>query len=133
MLKQFLSWVVEKQSIVWFLHLLDIRRSCLLTVRPTFSLSSRISFMSFEKLCMRFHFFSFSISLLIFFSNKLIFNSIKISTFSQRQSCTNSACEYVWSSEFSQKMSFKNTCWNSKFWYRRVNCVFLSTLRESKL
>ena len=119
-------WEVEKQSVIWFLHLPDVSRVSFIWVRPTFSSNSRSSCMCSGNPYTRLHFLLSTIPSLIFLSSKLIFKSLGTSTFSLRQSFTNFAWGYVWSSDFSRKTSSKDTGWNPNFWHRRVHCVFLS-------
>ena len=120
------SWEAECNC---FLHLPDVSRVLFTWVRLTFSSNSSSSCMHSGNPYTRLHFFPSSIPSLIFLSSKLIFKSLGTSTFSSRQSFTNSAWGYVWSLDFSRKTSSKDMCWNPNFWHKRAHCVFLSIPR----
>lgn len=57
-----------------------------------------------------------------------IFKSFGILTFSQRQFFTKSIWGYIWSLDFSRRISSKDIYWNSNFLYRRADCIFISML-----
>lgn len=65
-----LSWAIEKQSIIYFLHLKDVSRILFIAIRSTISLNLTTFYMDSENPCMRLHFFPFFISSFNFFSSR---------------------------------------------------------------